>query len=159
MRKRNPHERFWEKVDTSGECWLWTAYLDYKGYGRLHVGDKVILAHRWAYEALVGPIPEGLTVDHLCRVRRCVNPYHLEAVSATENVMRGESLPAQNARKTHCKRGHEFTPENTYSVGEKGRGCRTCLVELKSWYQRKKSPATITSAGRAAWAWAVVTGK
>lgn len=105
-----PAERFWAKVDASGVCWEWTASTDgIKGYGRF---DHQA-AHRWAYEYLVGPIPDGMTVDHQCRNPPCVNPDHFELVTVAENTRRGGAFSARNARKTHCPKGHEYTPENT----------------------------------------------
>ena len=83
-------------------------------------------AHRIAYMHFVGPIPDGLTIDHLCRNTACVNPSHLEAVTDRVNVLRGSSPPALNSRKTHCKYGHEFTAENIYRTASNGRKCRTC---------------------------------
>jgi hypothetical protein len=115
-------------------CWEWTANTDPRGYGRIKVGGRngqKAKAYRVSYELAYGPIPEGLTIDHLCRVRHCINPAHLEAVPMVVNTLRGISVPAINARKTHCIRGHEFTPENTYRStngrGGTGRGCRACL--------------------------------
>ena len=119
-------DRFWSKVDTSDECWLWMGTTS-KGYGRHHDSGTWHPAHRIAYELLVGPVPEGLTLDHLCRVRNCVNPAHLEPVTTRENVMRGVSVAAQNARKTHCKHGHPFEGENVlYLNGGRFRHCRPC---------------------------------
>lgn len=87
--------------------------------------DRLLMVHRIAYELAVGPIPVGLVIDHLCRNHSCINPEHLEPVTNVENVMRGESAWARNARKTHCKRGHEFTDENT--IRRNGtRSCRQC---------------------------------
>jgi hypothetical protein len=84
--------RFWSKVDASGDCWEWTGYTDQDGYGRVGVGRRVdqrtIPAHRYAWELMVGPIPEGLEIDHLCFNRPCVNPDHLEPVTHTENMRR-----------------------------------------------------------------------
>jgi hypothetical protein len=128
-------ERFWEKVDRRGpdECWPWRASVGTHGYGVLGLGGHgTTTAPRFAYELLVGPIPAGLTIDHLCRNRRCVNPAHLEVVTRGENVLRGESTPARNVRKTHCKRGHEFTPENTYITPKGSRECRACIPIRKA---------------------------
>lgn len=117
-------ERFWAKVAVTPSCWLWVAYRDPNGYGRVAMGDGPRLAHRVAYEALVGAVPDGLDLDHLCRVRNCVNPDHLEPVSHAENMRRGEF-----AQRDHCARGHEYTPENT-KLNDKGhRYCRTCAYE------------------------------
>lgn len=127
---RTLSERFMEKVsvnETTG-CWEWTAYIDPSGYGRFTVdGDhKAQLAHRVSYELHVGPIANGMTLDHLCRNRACANPSHLEQVTLTENKRRGESVAAINARKTHCKRGHEFTERNTRISKDGSRACRAC---------------------------------
>lgn len=122
-------DRLWEKVIRRGEeeCWLWTGTTAGDGYGRISVSNgKVTVVHRLAYQLLIGPIPEGMTLDHLCRVRHCVNPRHLEPVTNGENVLRGESLAAQNARKTKCLRGHPFTEENTYTDIYRGRPRRRC---------------------------------
>ena len=124
--------RFWSKVEATGACWLWTAYRNRDGYGRFRLDGRISCAHRVAYEALVGPIPEGLDLDHLCRVRNCVNPDHIEPVPRGVNTLRGMGPPAAFARQTHCKRGHEFTPENTYEW-RTSRICRTCRAD----YARK----------------------
>jgi hypothetical protein len=87
-----------------------------------------LLAHRASYEAFIGPIPDGMTIDHLCRNRKCVNPSHLEAVPMRVNVLRGVGVTAKNAVKTHCVNGHEFNDQNTYS-DSKGRSCRACKRE------------------------------
>lgn len=120
-------ERFWEKVDFSGDCWLWMAGRQSGGYGSFWDAESVVKAHRYSYSLLVGTIPEGLTLDHLCRVRHCVNPDHLEPVTHVVNVQRGFGMNRRNVEKTHCKRGHEFTLENTLPNGKSGwRKCRTC---------------------------------
>jgi hypothetical protein len=130
-------ERFWSKVDVGNqdECWEWSG-CRVRGYGQFHIGNrKRVRAHRFAYELLVGEIPEGLVLDHLCRNTACCNPAHLEAVTTRENILRGVGLAAANSRKTHCKNGHEFTPENTYSSpSEEQRGWRECRVcRAASW--------------------------
>lgn len=116
--------RFWAKVKKTDECWLWTAAKIPAGYGRFGLAGKTVYAHRVAYELLVGPIPEGLVIDHLCNVTSCVNPDHLRAVTSKENVARS-GVYERNATATHCKRGHEFTPENTL-VRPTQRQCREC---------------------------------
>ena len=122
-------ERFWQKVERRGpdDCWLWRGSLTNGGYGHFSVANKPVMAHRWAYEQEIGPIPDSLTLDHLCRTRACVNARHLEPVTGKENILRGFSPSAQNARKTHCKRGHEFTPQNTYVGRGSERKCRVCI--------------------------------
>lgn len=123
-------ERFWPKVDRRGpdECWPWLAAHDIHGYGKIDVDGRSTGAHRFAYQLAVGPVPAGLTLDHLCRNRPCCNPAHLEPVTNRENVLRGEGLTAHLARQTHCHRGHEFTAENTIrrTRPSGGRACREC---------------------------------
>ena len=116
---------------TDGSCWEWTG-AKWKGYGQF--GTQItpgkwrnVKAHRFAYEMFVGPIPEGLQLDHLCRNPGCVNPDHLEPVTNRENGLRGTSPAAVHAKATHCVNGHEFTPENTYRPpGKNERACREC---------------------------------
>lgn len=128
MRQRSPEERFWAKVVKTDSCWLWAGGENGKGYGFMKVvaGESPVYVHRFAYDLLVGPIPEGLTIDHLCRVRNCVNPDHLEAVTSRVNTLRGFGTSAQNARKTHCKNGHRFDAGNTRIKGDGWRECRSC---------------------------------
>jgi len=106
-------------------CWLWLAARDKNGYGVINISGKMRSAYRAAYEDSVGPVPVGLELDHLCRVRCCVNPAHLEAVTHQVNQLRGNSVSGVNARKTHCVHGHLYTPESTYRR-RFGKGCRIC---------------------------------
>lgn len=124
-------ERLQSKIEVQDDgCWLWMSPLTAKGYAYSRFEGRMRRIHRVTYELLVGDIPEGLTIDHLCRVRRCVNPEHLEPVTNRENILRGVSPPALNIVKTHCKYGHEFTPENTYVSTEHpgDRNCRACAI-------------------------------
>lgn len=125
-------ERLMAKVEVAESgCWEWTGTKLHGGYGMIGEGGRkgrMLLAHRAAYQELVGPIPEGLTLDHLCRNRGCVNPEHLEPVTGTENVLRGEGPTAKNARKTECPKGHPYSDENTRRTPT-GRICRTCARE------------------------------
>lgn len=111
-------------IDPDG-CWNFLGHVSRSGYGQIGANGKTAYAHRVAYEAFTNQEWPGLDIDHLCRNRRCCNPLHLEAVTRQQNVLRGISPLANNARKTHCKRGHEFTDENTRHDG-RGRQCRTC---------------------------------
>lgn len=107
-------------------CVEWRGRLNYGGYGITTVGNRSVKAHRASYELRVGPIPTGLQIDHLCRNPACINPAHLEPVTAAENTRRALNSPTGiNARKTHCIRGHEFTAENTRIVSGR-RVCRAC---------------------------------
>lgn len=109
-------------VDASG-CWPWPGSHDHRGYGRVSLGRfRKVMAHRLAYELAVGPIPDGMELDHLCRNKRCVNPAHLEPVTHIENVRR--SAAAENAAKTHCVRGHLLADHAYLYRGR--RVCRPC---------------------------------
>lgn len=118
-------DRFWPKVDKTDSCWLWTGAKNSSGYGRVRKAGRDLAAHRLAYEEMIGPIPHGLQLDHLCRVRSCVNPTHLEPVTGRTNILRSTSFAAQNAAKRACTRGHQFTSENTYLFAGR-RHCRAC---------------------------------
>ena len=129
---RPPEQRFWEKIqrDPATGCWNYVClFYGRGGYANFVISHSLghrMYAHRYAYTLLRGAIPVGLTLDHLCRNPRCCNPDHLEAVTQRENIRRGTAPTAVNAAKTHCKRGHAFTTQNTYSRGEFDRRCRTC---------------------------------
>ncbi len=131
-----PSARFWENVDLEGPdgCWLWTGTTNGVGYGQLWVEGRRVYAHRFSYELLVGLIPAGLQLDHLCRVRHCVRPDHLEPVTRRENILRGEAPSARCAAKTHCPAGHEYSPENTY-VYRGARQCRACRYAYQVAYR------------------------
>lgn len=121
-------ERFWSKVAQVGnvcECWIWTAALNNAGYGAFGLDGKIVRAHRLAYESTIGSVPVGLELDHLCRDRACVNPYHLEPVTHQVNMQRGDT-GKHLADRTHCPSGHEYTPENT-RIYRSMRYCRECM--------------------------------
>ncbi len=107
-------------------CWLWLAALGTKGYGMFRTPKGVMRAHCFSYELHRGDIPEGLLLDHKCRTRSCVNPWHLEPVTSRENTLRGDGPSARNARKTHCPRGHAYNAENTIFTSDRRRRCRIC---------------------------------
>lgn len=126
-------DRFWSKVEAVHPlgCWEWTGAKVRGGYGRYRLGGggREVMAHRYAYEELVGPIPEGMVLDHLCRNTACVNPDHCEPVTHAENVRRGCSGAVNGARergKTHCPQGHPYDRANTYTSRAGSRHCRAC---------------------------------
>lgn len=137
----DPELRFWPNVNKASgkfwqgtECWEWTASICY-GYGQFGAGNnRVVRAHRYAYESLVGPIPAKLVIDHLCKNTHCVNPAHLEPVTNGVNALRGNGPAAMAARATHCKYGHEYTSKNTHICPRGTRVCRDC-------YQRRNREA------------------
>ena len=121
--------RFWAKVRYQEKgCWPWLASLINTGYGKFWIDAHWVLAHRFAYELLVGAIPEGLTLDHLCRNRSCVNPNHLEPVTKQVNILRGVGVASRNSIKTHCPAGHPYAGSNLVITGHERR-CRACLKQ------------------------------
>ena len=155
----NINERFdkkWVHEPNTG-CHIWTAGMTVGGYAEFRVDGKGMKGHRFAYEAARGPIPAGLYLDHICRVRACVNANHLRAVTPRQNVLFNSlSIQAANFRKTHCKRGHEFTPENTMKRGLRRRGCRVChradtkTANRKLYYLRSRSGLCVLCGAMAA---------
>lgn len=129
--KKYPTEthRFLAKVLVDDGCWQWTGGDNGRGYGRFTARGRRFGAHRYMYELLRGPIPDGLTLDHLCRNTRCVRPDHLEPVPHRENVLRGEGFPARKAAQTHCVNGHPFDAANTHRKPDGRRDCRACHRE------------------------------
>ncbi len=131
--------RFWEKVELTSTCWNWTASTT-KGYGQFCVDRTPRAAHRIAWEQLRGPIPDGLTLDHLCRNRRCVNPAHLEPVSMRINLLRGEGACAQHARQTRCKWGHPLIEGNLRPGPPGMRRCLWChRRDNREYWERRRT--------------------
>ena len=122
-------------------CWLWTGATNPKGYGHIGRNGRTLYVHRVVYETLVAPIPDGLTIDHLCHVRTCVNPQHLEPITRAANTLRSWTGPsAVNARKTHCPRGHEYSPANTIVNNRGERVCRECnRADAARRYQARRT--------------------
>ena len=135
--------RFWSKVappDANG-CLLWTGNRTQDGYGLFYTGPRgkpAVVASRWAYEETFGLIPKGLEVDHLCRVRHCVNVDHFEIVTHRVNTLRGLAPPALHARKEACPQGHPYDAVNTYKTALGARLCRTCAIRRSTAYTQKR---------------------
>lgn len=149
----NVEERFWSKVNKNGTipdwnpslgpCWIWVAgRFQGTGYGKFfvsHERGQTRLAHRISYAWENGSIAEGLVIDHLCHVRECVRPSHLEATTDRINILRGEGPSARQALQTHCLNGHEFTPENIIWKSRGRRSCRTCNnIQQNARYAKRR---------------------
>lgn len=136
LMRKTLQQRFDEKVEKQADgCWRWVGAIQKAGYGCLWNGERVCLAHRIAYELFVGPIPDGKEIDHLCRNRWCVNPLHMEPVTGHENNMRGFSVAARNAKRTHCPQGHELSFKKERGGTKTRRYCKTCRnASSLRWY-------------------------
>lgn len=135
---KSAEQRFWTFVDRGADgvgCWLWTGKLDPNGYARMWVKPKTLYAHRFAYELVIGPIPEGLTLDHRCRVRHCVNPSHLAPETLADNVRLARSA---NAEKVNCPRGHVLDIVNSNGARE----CSVCKRDRANRYSRTAKTLT-----------------
>lgn len=139
-------ERFWAKVEKTDNCWVWKASVGSHGYGQfVPTHGRIVLAHRFAYELLIGTIPEGKQLDHLCRNRTCVNPLHMEPVTQRENLLRGDTIISRCLQKTHCPQGHPLDGDNLdpFFLRRGWRQCKTCILEhnrinSRNYRQRKK---------------------
>lgn len=135
-KKQTVEERFLARLTKVGDCWV-VPFTDPAGYGGFHVDGVRYLAHRWSYEHFVGPIPDGLELDHLCRNRGCANPAHLEPVTRRENALRGPGS------KTACVHGHPYTSQNTYIRPDRGtRQCRECGRNRSSQFDLRRRMAS-----------------
>jgi hypothetical protein len=146
--------RFWRKVKIGSpdECWEWQGMIRYDGYGQFSLThSQRILAHRFAYESKITPIPKGLTIDHLCRNHVCCNPRHMEPVTIGENVRRGISAQIEAARRraiTHCPQGHPYDAENTYITPCGARACKACRLIRKHAYLTSLKERGLSTRGR-----------
>jgi len=132
-------DKLWSKIIVNNDCWLWQGCVK-NGYGWISRNQRQYYVHRYVFESLVGNIPDGLELDHLCRNRNCVNPDHLEPVTKRENILRGFGTGAQNARKRYCSKGHLFSHRHK-STGYKY--CRTCLTDSARRWRNKKMEVSL----------------
>jgi hypothetical protein len=139
--RRDPERWFWRRVQKTESCWIWSGAHLSSGYGLLSYGPKggqrSVLAHRISYILAHGPIPQGLVIDHLCQVKNCVRPSHMQPVTRGENTLRGNGVVAQHARKMVCVRGHDFSGGNLYMYRGIHRQCRTCHRKREAQRRRK----------------------
>lgn len=141
-------DRLWSKVEVHhpAGCWEWIGKSDPRGYGVFTIKSKSFLAHRVAYTTLIGPIPQGMCLDHLCRNHSCVNPDHLRVVSERENLLAGYGFGAKRARQTLCKNGHPLSGQNLWVYQRKGSGlrrvCVTCHRKNCREYQSRRRQMT-----------------
>lgn len=128
-------------VDLDTGCWNWTGAISAGRYGSIYYQGRMQKAHRIAYRMVRGRIPHGMDLDHLCRNAKCVNPQHLDPVTRSENLRRSP-LMDRNSHKTHCKRGHEFTQENTRTRPNGHRTCKECMrMHIRNWRKRNAKAA------------------
>lgn len=139
--KESSLSNYWSKTDRGGgvdSCWNWLAYKNIRGYGVIRFNGKNEQAHRVSYREFFGDIEKGFELDHRCKNTSCVNPYHLEAVSHRENVLRGNSPAALHAKKIACYKGHQFSKENTWFFDGGRRRCRICTLERNRKYEKRR---------------------
>jgi hypothetical protein len=138
-RGRTPEQRFFDKIkyfEDDVACWVWKGAANKRGYGNFFIRKGVFaLAHRWSWEFLRGEIPAGLKLDHLCRTPRCVNPWHLDPVTQSVNLHRGDTIPARNRQKTHCKYGHSLVDADI----RPGTGWRECVICKEITREKRKA--------------------
>ena len=127
-----PIERVLKRTDKTSDCWLWTGGANGHGYGHIKISGKMVYVHRISYEHFVGKIPEGLVIDHLCRVPRCVNPEHLEAVTSAENTRRGQAPTVIASKRGTCPKGHKYSYRNNIGTQR----CRIC--DRETWKKSKR---------------------
>jgi hypothetical protein len=146
-------ERFLQKISFEDDCWIWTAFLDSDGYGRIQTacwGNKIPWrAHRVSYFLFRGPIPKKMVIDHICRKRNCVNPWHLRIVTVKENsLVNSKSVAAVNSKKTFCKSGHKFSAANTYLEKKGERKCKECRRAIVQRRRAARKAARLESASK-----------
>ena len=136
-------KRFWAKVSKTKNCWLWIGAKDSDGYGNWSHSKKNVKPHRFSYELHIEKIPKGLVIDHLCRVRNCVNPKHLRAVSNRTNLAAGIGFTSTNLKKTHCPKKHPYSGSNLYRY-KNARMCKQCAIQR----QREKRRALLKGSNK-----------